>query len=156
MHTKKWIFETDCFVAFFVLFYFILFTIVTDLLLLVWPNMVILMFSCILRAYCVRLSCTTCGCMVGKFWKDSQERRNNIISSYCMTQKVEQLLYWRRWEGGWQAHGKRVICNCRWGEGIWHSLELRNMEEFELLDKKPSSFKPVFDKALTPFCKTFL
>ena len=28
--------------------------------------------------------------------------------------------------------------------------------KFELLDKKLSSFKTKFDKALTPFCKTFL
>ena len=27
---------------------------------------------------------------------------------------------------------------------------------FELLDKKASSFKTIFDKALTPFCKAFL
>ena len=33
---------------------------------------------------------------------------------------------------------------------------VRNVQKFELLDKKPSSFKTIFDKALTSFCKTFL
>ena len=33
---------------------------------------------------------------------------------------------------------------------------VQNVENFELFDKKHEFFKTIFDKTLTPFCKTFL
>ena len=33
---------------------------------------------------------------------------------------------------------------------------VRNAKKNELLNKIPSSFKPIFNKALTPFVKAFL
>ena len=46
----------------------------------------------------------------------------------------------------------KVSCWRNLNQIVWYEMK----RKIELLDKKPSSFKTIFDKALTPFCEKFL